>query len=78
MTTLANAISTVRRTQPLLVVGSVAALRGMSVLVESFPAPVGSIVSIHSGHGDQNIIPGEVVGFTREHAVIMLLPFSHQ
>lgn len=73
MTTLSSALSTIRRTQPLRIVGSVAALRGMSVLVEDLPAPVGAIVSIRSGNLNQNAVQGEIVGFTKEHAVVMLL-----
>lgn len=74
MTTLSNAIATVRRTQPLLIKGSVASVRGMSVLVEDFPVPVGSLVTIHSSAGLRaHPVPGEVVGFSKEHAVVMLL-----
>lgn len=74
MTTLSNAIATVRRTQPLLVKGSVGAVKGMTVLVEDLPVPVGAMVSIHSSAGLRtDPVPGEVVGFTKDHAVIMLL-----
>ena len=74
MTTLSSAIATVHRTQPLLLKGSVSAVRGMSVLVEDFPVPVGAMVTIHSSAGVRaEPVPGEVVGFTKDHAVIMLL-----
>ncbi|MFO0860187.1 MAG: FliI/YscN family ATPase [Phycisphaerales bacterium] len=74
MSTLSSAISTVHRTQPLLVKGSVVAVKGMSVLVEDFPVPVGAMVMIRSAAGVRaEPIPGEVVGFTKEHAIVMLL-----
>ncbi|MBY0113914.1 MAG: FliI/YscN family ATPase [Phycisphaerales bacterium] len=74
MTTLAGAIATVRRTQPMLVIGQVVSIRGMTVLVEDLPLPVGSLVSIRSRAGVEHAVTfGEVVGFTREHAVVMLL-----
>ncbi len=74
MTTLAGALSTIHRTQPLLLIGSVAAVRGMTVLAEDLPVPVGAMVSIRAGHSTRHdAVPGEVVGFTKDHAVIMLL-----
>ncbi len=74
MSTLSSAISTVHRTQPLLLKGSVTAVRGMSVFVEDFPVPVGAMVTIHSSSSVRcEPVPGEVVGFTKDHAVIMLL-----
>src|SRR5258708_6573480 len=55
--------------------GVVAALRGLTVLVGELPLPVGSLVSIGGGaRGDaQSSSLGEIVGFTREHAIVMLL-----
>jgi flagellum-specific ATP synthase len=83
MSVLAPAMEAVRRVQPLRIVGTVAAVRGLSVLVDELPIPVGSLVSIRgngqwgmgSGGGASGQLPtyGEVVGFTREHAVVMLL-----
>lgn len=58
------------RAQPLGVTGRVAAVRGMTVLVEDLPLPVGTLVSIGRGDG---ACAGEIVGFCREHAVIMSL-----
>src|SRR6185503_11611 len=76
MTTLAAAFEAVRRVQPMRIVGTVASLRGLTVLVDELPAPVGSLVSVWSAGarpGDAPLVLGEVVGFTREHAAVMLL-----
>lgn len=72
---LSAAIDAVERVEPMRVVGSVAALRGLTVLVDDLPLPVGSLVSIGSPAAISRDTPsyGEVVGFTREHAVVMLL-----
>jgi flagellum-specific ATP synthase len=55
-------------------VGTVAELRGLTVLVDDLPVPIGSLVSIRSAYDHRGgTTYGEVVGFTRGHAVIMLL-----
>lgn len=74
MTALGTAFDALARVQPVRIVGTVAALRGLTVLVDDLPVPIGSLVSIRSGDGSG--APGsyaEVVGFTREHAILMLL-----
>jgi flagellum-specific ATP synthase len=87
VTVLAGPIRTLSRVQPMRVVGTVAGLRGLTVLVDDLPMPVGSLVRIGErvkvgtgipstpGHLDTSTpsCPGEVVGFTREHAIVMLL-----
>ncbi|HRJ50076.1 MAG TPA: FliI/YscN family ATPase [Phycisphaerales bacterium] len=75
----AGEVLTAREFQYPRVAGVVSALRGLTVLVDELPAPAGSLVSIRSrmaatprgrvGDG----IPGEVIGFTRDHAVVMTL-----
>ena len=67
---LAPELSMLGRTQSLNVVGRVAALKGMTVLVEDLPLPIGTVVSI--GRGDARCA-GEIVGFSRERAVVMTL-----
>ncbi|MCC6676960.1 MAG: FliI/YscN family ATPase [Phycisphaerales bacterium] len=65
-----------RQLQPFRIQGSVAAVRGLTVLAEDLPIPVGSVVSIGravAGSGNEGVTYGEVVGFTREHSIIMLL-----
>lgn len=89
MTVLEGAIRTVERLQPVRVTGRVSALRGLTVLVEDLPLPVGSLVGVQStrrpdahggrlpdplgGHPAGGETPGEIVGFTRDHAIVMLL-----
>jgi len=60
------------------IVGRVASLRGLTVLVDDLPLPVGSLVAFgQSGRaprdetGDR--LRGEVVGFSREQSIVMLL-----
>jgi flagellum-specific ATP synthase len=60
--------------------GVVAALRGLTVLVDDLPLPVGSLVGIGtswrggaSDDAEARATMGEVVGFNREHAIVMLL-----
>ncbi len=80
MTALTAAIETVRLAQPLRISGTVSALRGLTLMVDDLPLPVGSLVrvvgagSVGAGGGARHAGAfGEVVGFTREHAIVMLL-----
>jgi len=74
LTAFATAFDALTRVQPLGVVGTVAALRGLTVLVDDLPVPIGSLVSIESGASNNGRASyAEVVGFTREHAILMLL-----
>lgn len=70
MTLLAPELELVRRTQPTRVTGVVRTLRGLTVLVDELPAPVGALVSIRSAGGRRL---GEVVGFARDDTAVMLL-----
>ncbi len=70
MTLLQAQIDMVRREPALRVSGRVASLRGLTLLVDDLPMPVGSLVSVYT---DGATLPGEVVGFTREQSIIMLL-----
>jgi flagellum-specific ATP synthase len=71
MTVLAPQLAVLGRIQPLRITGVVAALRGLTVLVDELALPVGSLVTVRASGADA--IPGEIVGFTREHAIVMLL-----
>jgi flagellum-specific ATP synthase len=51
----------------------VATLRGLSVLVEDLPTPVGTLVRLGRQDATREAALGEVVGFTREHTIVMLL-----
>ena len=70
MTVLSPQIATLERVQPMRITGRVAALKGLTVLVEELPLPAGSLVSVH-GETEESL--GEVVGFTRDQAIVMLL-----
>lgn len=71
------ALEAVDRVEPMRIAGSVAALRGLTVLVDDLPLPVGALVSIGRPTRDARDVGetvfGEIVGFTREQAVVMLL-----
>ena len=73
MSLLAPEIELVGRALASRVCGVVAALRGLSVLVESLPLPIGSLVSVHPARGSSAATLGEVVGFSSDQAVVMLL-----
>ncbi|MCL4741885.1 MAG: FliI/YscN family ATPase [Phycisphaerales bacterium] len=70
MTLLEAQLEMVRREPAFRVCGRVASLRGLTLLVDDLPMPVGSLVSVRT---DGASLPGEVVGFTREQSVVMLL-----
>lgn len=69
MSVFENAIDIVRAMNPLKIRGVVASVRGLTILVEGLPMPVGSLVTI----GDRENQFGEIIGVTREHAVVMPL-----
>ncbi|MCW5775128.1 MAG: FliI/YscN family ATPase [Phycisphaeraceae bacterium] len=70
MSLLEAQIDVVRREPAIRVSGRVASLRGLTLLVDDLPMPVGSLVCVRT---DSGVLPGEVVGFTREQSIIMLL-----
>lgn len=70
MTLFAAQHSTLERVQPMRITGSVRAVRGLSILVEDLPLPVGSLVSVRTLEG---VKLGEVVGFDAETTIVMLL-----
>ncbi len=74
MTTFAPHFARLRSIQPARVSGTVATLRGLTLLVDDLPLPIGSLVSIRSSARDNPPVTlGEVVGFNREQAIVMLL-----
>ena len=73
MSVLAPAMEVARRMQPLRMCGVVSAVRGLTVLVDELPVGVGTVVRV-GGDGDVDGLGlGEVVGFTRESAIVMML-----
>lgn len=57
--------------QTMRVTGSVAALRGLTLLVDDLPLPVGSLVRVGTGADGGTL--GEIVGFDGRQAVVMTL-----
>jgi flagellum-specific ATP synthase len=73
---LAGSFAGVDAAQPIRVVGRVAGLRGMTVLVQDLPLPVGSLVSIpaeESSPARPEARLGEVIGLSGSKAVVMML-----
>ncbi|TVQ62804.1 MAG: FliI/YscN family ATPase [Phycisphaerales bacterium] len=70
MNPLRAQIESLATLQPVRVTGSVAALRGLTLLVDDLPMPVGSTVEVLCA---QRIKLGEIVGFDRDKAIVMLL-----
>lgn len=77
MSVLAPAFELSKSIQPMRIEGFVAAVRGLTVLVDELPAPIGAVVKVRLGATGQGAIGqsafGEVVGFSREHSVVMML-----
>lgn len=71
MTVLASQLSVASTALPVRVVGRVQSLRGLTLLVAELPLPIGSTVLIRPA-GGREPIAGEIVGFTHDHAVVML------
>jgi flagellum-specific ATP synthase len=76
---LAPALDALSRVRPERVTGRVSALRGLTVMVADLPLQIGSLVRVGDG-GIAGLDPpaptetlGEVVGFSQDHAVVMLL-----
>lgn len=70
MTALAEAARAVARIEPIRVIGSVRALRGLTLVVDQLPLTAGSLVSVHSRAGN---LPGEVIGFDAGRSIVMML-----
>lgn len=70
MSFLAPVISRVSALDPIEVTGTIASLRGLTLMVDDLPARVGTIVDVHTGHTRR---PGEVVGFHGGQAIVMML-----
>jgi flagellum-specific ATP synthase len=80
MSVLSPHLQALERLQCPAVIGTVASVRGLSVLVDEFRLPIGSLVRIHrreeSGSPRNNpagITRGEVVGFDGSRSIVMLL-----
>ncbi len=80
MTVLAPQIRTVKNMQTREVAGSVAAVRGLSVLVKHLQLPIGSVVRLQPDGArvppTLDAVRGEVVGFDGQHSIVMLFNSS--
>lgn len=70
MTALTHAIERVRTARAERIIGTVGAMRGLSLLVEDLPVAVGGTVRVMAHAG---ALLGEVVGFDGGRAIVMLL-----
>jgi flagellar biosynthesis/type III secretory pathway ATPase len=73
-------IDTLHRLQSRRVAGTIVAVRGLTVLAEDLPLPVGTLVRIECdgpGRADDEFCRGEVVGFDGRRAIIMLFDRTH-
>jgi flagellum-specific ATP synthase len=68
VTVLGAQIEAVRRIEPLRFRGVVTALKGMTLLVDDLPVPVGTLVRIGEG---ASMSFGEVIGFSSDHSIVM-------
>lgn len=71
MSALQGQLDVAEAALPIRVVGRVAALKGLTVLVNELPLPVGATVEIMPTSSRARVA-GEIVGFTREQAIVML------
>ena len=82
---LESQISTLGQLQPMRISGRVSALRGLTLLVQDLPMPVGSLVAVARGGvrsavgaaaperlGDRTDGLGEIVGFDGPSAIVMI------
>jgi len=72
MSLLSPELAIVANAEPVRVVGRVCSLRGMTVLAEDLPLPVGSLVRVGGAHEAQPLL-AEVVGFVGDRCSLMPL-----
>lgn len=75
MTMLETAAASIDRAIGMRIVGRVSAVRGLIVLVDDLPLPIGSMVRIGSqaSQGRGESLLGEIVAINREQCVVMVL-----
>lgn len=75
MTVLATELDALRRIEPRQVLGRAAVVRGLSVVVDDLPLPVGAMVRIErngNASDEDGFSIGEVVGFDGPRSIVML------
>jgi flagellum-specific ATP synthase len=70
---LAAAMMLAEHAQPVRLIGRVQSLRGLTLMVDDLPLPVGALVRVEPALVGTARVLGEVVGFTREQAIVMPL-----
>jgi len=70
MSLLAPYISQLPSIEPFGLAGQVDSVRGLTVRVVDLPVPVDSSVLIHTG---STVVPGQVIGFDHQYAMVMAL-----
>ncbi|MEM9083851.1 MAG: FliI/YscN family ATPase [Planctomycetota bacterium] len=70
MNSLSAAMERLALVEPLDIRGSVAGLKGLTLLVDDLPASIGSLVRIDTSIGPRR---GEVIGFEGSRAILMML-----
>ncbi|MEE2972669.1 MAG: FliI/YscN family ATPase [Planctomycetota bacterium] len=73
MTTFARTVEAVDQFESRQIVGTVDAVRGMTVLVRRLRVPIGSVVRIEGVKRTREAVFGEVIGFDAAQAIVMLL-----
>ena len=77
MTVLRQQIEALERLRTCEVVGTVAAVRGLSLLVDDLPLPIGSLVRLETQRARtrplHDALRGEIIGFEGSHSIVMLL-----
>lgn len=76
MNVIGAARETLRHIEPVQITGRAAALRGLTILADGLPLPVGSLVALGEARSDRTRGLGEVVGFSKDQAIIMPLASS--
>ncbi len=73
MTAFGKYIDQLGTIEPKRVTGRVESVRGLTVRIGDFPAPVDSTVEIETGGGAAGLVPAQVIGFEAGHTVAMSL-----
>ena len=77
MTTFARTIDALDGFEARSIIGTVDAVRGMTVLVRRLRVPIGSVVRIEGTSRTRQVVHGEVIGFDAARAIVMLLGGSN-